>query len=82
MVSEEKLLSRQTQQKYYYDKDAKQLPSLKPKDVVRFKYKAFWKPAVVIDTHSAPRSYIIRTADGTILRRNRRHLHAYYRCHS
>ena len=76
--TKEKLLSRQTQQKYYYDKDAKQLPALKPKDVVRFKYKAFWKPAVVIDTHSAPRSYIIRTADGTILRRNRRHLRKTY----
>ena len=76
--TKEKLLSRQTQQKYYYDKDAKQLPALKPKDVVRFKYKAFWKPAVVIDTHSAPRSYIIRTADGTILRRNRCHLRKTY----
>ena len=25
-------------------------------------------------THAAPRSYIIQTSDGTILRRNRRHL--------
>ena len=76
--TKEKLLSRQAQQKYYYDKDAKRLPPLKPKDVVRFIYKAFWKPAVVIDIHSAPRSYIIRTADGTILRRNRRHLRKTY----
>ena len=29
---------------------------------------------MVLSEHTAPRSYIIQTSDGTILRRNRRHL--------
>ena len=70
----EKLHKRQKQQKYYYDKTAKQLPPLKPNDVVRFKHKSYWKPAVVMGIHSSPRSYTIRTTDGTFIRRNRRHL--------
>ena len=70
----EKLHKRQKQQKYYYDKTAKQLPPLKPNDVVRFKHKSYWKPAVVIGIHSSPRSYTIRMTDGTVIRRNRRHL--------
>jgi len=30
--------------------------------------------AVVLTKHTAPRSYILKTIDGTVLRRNRRHL--------
>ena len=61
--TKEKLKHRQTTQKNYYDKTTKSLPTLKPNDTV-----------VVLNRHPAPRSYNIRTAEGTTLRRNRRHL--------
>ena len=61
-------------QKFYYDRTAKQLPPLKSNDVVRFKHNYSWKQAVVVGSHFTPRSYTIQTTNGTILRRNRRHL--------
>ena len=70
----DKLVDRQVHQKHYYDKNSKPLPPLKPNDPVRYRNGSIWKPAVVMATHAAPRSYIIQTSDGTILRRNRRHL--------
>ena len=36
--------------------------------------KGKWEPAVVIDLDETPRSYRVRTPDGSIFRRNRRHL--------
>jgi len=47
---------------------------LKPDDVIRYQGKQSWEPAVVLSHHPDPRSYNIKTADGTLLRRNRRHL--------
>jgi len=70
----EKLKQRQQQQKYRYDKQAKPLSNLQPKDVVRYQTGRTWKPAIVISNHSSPRSYNIQTSQGTILRRNRYHL--------
>ena len=64
---------RQARQKFYYDKTAKSLPELKSNDV-RYPRNKSWEPAVVIGRHTSPRSYDIRTAQGTQLRRNRRHL--------
>ena len=69
-----KLKHKQTTQKKHYDKTAKNLPILQPDDVVRYQGKQSWEPAVVLSHHPAPRSYNIKTADGTLLRRNRRHL--------
>ena len=65
---------RQQRQKKIYDKTARTLPNLKLGDVVRYQKGHLWKPAVVVDKLSNPRSYNIRTDTGTILRRNRRHL--------
>ena len=70
----EKLVERQAGQKRYYDKSSKPLPPLKPNDHVRYRDGSIWKPAIVMSTHAAPHSYIIQTFNGTILRRNRRHL--------
>ena len=50
------------------------MSSLQPNDVVRYQTGRMWKPAVIINKHSSPRSYNIRTPQGTILRRNRHHL--------
>ena len=63
-------------QKWYHDKTAKSLPPLREGDSVRVKLdpKSPWKPAVVLEKHATPRSYIIRTKDGGEYRRNRRHL--------
>ena len=69
-----KLKLRQNIQKKHYDKTAKNLPTLQPDDVVQYQGKQSWEPAVVLSHHPAPRSYNIKTADGTLLRRNRRHL--------
>ena len=33
-----------------------------------------WTPAVIVQKHQAPRSYIVETPDGTQMRRNRFHL--------
>ena len=70
----EQLKHRQTTQKNYYDKTTKNLPILKPNDTVWYQSKQSWEPAVVLNHHPVPRSYNIRTAEGTTLRRNRRHL--------
>ena len=70
----QKLKHRQTTQKRHYDKTAKKLPTLQPNDTVRYQGKQSWKPAMVLNHHPAPRSYNITTAEGTVLRRNRRQL--------
>ena len=41
---------------------------------VRMKRGREWTPAVVVQQHQAPRSYIVATPDGTQMRRNRFHL--------
>ena len=72
--TKEKLKQRQTNQKHLYDRGARPLSDLKPNDTIRYKRNKSWEQAVVIDRHSSPRSYNIRTAEGTTLRRNRRQL--------
>ena len=57
-----------------YDRSAKELPPLHPNDSVRICHKGKWEPAVVIDLDETPRSYHVRTQDGSTFRRNRRHL--------
>ena len=42
--------------------------------MVRLKHGNRWKKAVVLSKHTAPRSYILKTVDGTVLRRNRHYL--------
>ena len=41
---------------------------------VRMKRGRDWTPAVVVQQHQTPRSYIVATPDGTQMRRNRFHL--------
>ena len=53
------------------------LPKLKSGDMVCIKLddENCWGPkGVIIGTHHAPRSYLVKTSAGAILRRNRRHL--------
>lgn len=66
-------------QALYYNRrhGARPLPALRPGDIVSTKLdheKGWTTPAVVSGACSTPRSYIINTQKGTVLRRNRRHL--------
>ena len=68
------LEERKLEQKRYYDRSAKALQPLYPNDSVRMCQKGKWEPAIVIDVNETPRSYHVRTPDGSTFRRNRRHL--------
>jgi hypothetical protein len=68
------LKRRQEVQKKFYDKNSKDLKPLQSNDVIRVNHNGVWKSGMVIEKHEAPRSYVIKTEDGTVLRRNRRHL--------
>ncbi len=68
------LEQRKLEQKKYYDRTAKSLPSLHPNDFVRVFQRGKWEPAVIVDVEETPRSYKVRTTDGGMYRRNRRHL--------
>ena len=68
------LEQKKLEQKRYYDRSEKELQPLHPNDSVRICHKGKWEPAVVIDLDETPRSYHVRTQDGSTFRRNRRHL--------
>lgn len=61
-------------QKQYYDRMAKYLPDLQPGEGIRMQKGDSWKPAVVLEKHEQPRSFIVKTPDGKLFRRNHRHL--------
>ena len=52
----------------------KLLPSIKEGEAARVRKGKTWEPAIVIAQHTAPRSYIVKTPDGTAYQRNRHHL--------
>ena len=64
------LLKQQQRSTAYYNRQAKPLKPLKPNELIRVKHGNIWKPGVVLRAHKTPRSYIIKTDDGTVLRRN------------
>ena len=74
MKVRDSLVKQQQRSQLYHHRQTKPLTPLKPNEVVRVKHGSQWKPAVVIHRHTTPRSYIIKTADGKILRRNQQHL--------
>ena len=70
-----KLKERKAKQACYYDRAAKDLDRLQPRDVVRVKLSPDsreWTKAAV--DKEVDRSYQVRTEDGRLYRRNRRHL--------
>jgi hypothetical protein len=62
-------------QKEMFDRNARDLPPLKPGDVVRVRQDSELTRGVVTSVHQSPRSYVVETERGSTLRRNRRHLH-------
>jgi len=74
MNARKELVFRQQRQKMYHDRTSKPLPSLTKGDVVRVQHNGTWTRGEVSQVHSAPRSYIVNTEEGSALRRNRRDL--------
>jgi len=71
-----RFLKKQADQKTYYDKSGvRTLQPLKTGETIRVKQEGEWKPAKVIEKADMPRSYVVKTSDGGVYRRNRRHLH-------
>ena len=68
-----KMQVNRMRQKRYYDPGSKPLKPLHISETVRIRRKKLWEPAEVINQHDS-RSYSVRTLDGAIYRRNRRHL--------
>ncbi|KAI3368430.1 hypothetical protein L3Q82_025389, partial [Scortum barcoo] len=70
----EKQKYKQLKQKSYYDRHTRQLPDLQTGENVRIQKGDIWQPAVGVDKHRQPRSFIVRTTDGNFYRRSRKHL--------
>ena len=68
------LEARQQVQKNCYDRHAKDLKPLQSDDAIRVNHNGDWKSGIVMEKYNTPRSYVIKTEDGSILQRNRRHL--------
>ena len=70
------LQNRQTTQKAYHDRKAKDLPPLTPGQPVRFQDhpSSKWKEGVIQKKGPEPRSYVVETPTGQTLRRNRVHI--------
>ncbi|XP_062604074.1 uncharacterized protein K02A2.6-like [Saccostrea cucullata] len=72
---QERLKTRKYQQKLYYDAHAgKELRDLYPGETTVMRHDNKWTPAVVVQQHSSPRSYILQAQSGKRYRRNRRHI--------
>ena len=72
-----KLQNQQDQQKAPYDKSSKSLPRLPPQSHVRLfdPVNKVWQPGIIQSAASTtPRSYMVETEKGSVLRRNRKHL--------
>lgn len=67
-------VQRQQHQKRYFDRSARLLPPLRSGESVRLQEHGHWRPAVVIQQADTARSYHVRTPDGQVYRRNRKHL--------
>lgn len=73
----EKLQVHKNKYKKYYDRSVRNLPSLSVGDKIRFKKTPFsqWSPGIIHDiVKHCPRSYIVKSDDGTLYRRNRHHI--------
>ena len=70
-----RLKERQETQKQYHDRSARDLPPLVAGQPVHVQTpQGHWNPAIIQKQCEEPRSYIIKTASGKELRRNRKHI--------
>lgn len=76
-IEKSQLKERQRAQAKYYDRNAKDLPTLNEGDVVRmkpFKLGAKSWPKAQVTARLDERSYTVEAENGTVYRRNRQHL--------
>ncbi|XP_061185195.1 uncharacterized protein K02A2.6-like [Saccostrea echinata] len=72
---QERLKTRKYQQKLNFDAHAgKELRDLYSGEATVMRHENKWTPAVVVQQHNSPRSYILETQSGKRYRRNRRHI--------
>uniref|UniRef100_A0A3B4GG05 Integrase catalytic domain-containing protein n=1 Tax=Pundamilia nyererei TaxID=303518 RepID=A0A3B4GG05_9CICH len=65
----------QLRQKRHYDTSARPLPTPRAGALIRYQQEdGTWQPATIVKPAETPRNYHIKTGDGQLLRRNRRHL--------
>lgn len=73
--SYDQLAAKQHLEKFYADKSARSLPPLQPGDSIRFQLgEKLVQGMVLQQIDGAPRTYKIVAVDGSVYRRNRRHL--------
>ena len=65
-----KLVEKQDRNKKYYDKGTRSQAPFEKDQSVTHRRGNTWKHARIIDKCKEPRSYLIKSEDGTILRRN------------
>ncbi len=70
----EKLVNKQKQAKFYYDKHARERPEFVPGEKVMLWRENKWEPAVIVKRYSTPRSYWVKTKENRVIRRNKCHL--------
>ena len=71
-----KLQIRQDQQKILYDKSSKSLPVLSAQSPVRLfdPENKVWQPGTIQSVACTPRSYWVELENGSVFRRNRKHI--------
>lgn len=68
----ENLHKRQQKHADVYNRRARpEKKSFRPGDHIRIRTGRTWERGIITELHSAPRSYMVRMEDGTVLRRNR-----------
>ena len=70
----ERQVKRKQKQVELYNQHAKDLPVLKPNDVVRVRKDDRWANKAQVLVQISPRSYKVLTKEGKVIRRNRRQL--------
>lgn len=74
-ATREQLVAKQKIERYYADKSSRSLPPLKPGDSIRFQLgEKLMQGMVLHPIEGVPRTYKIVAVDGSVYRRNRRHL--------
>ncbi|KAL7851936.1 hypothetical protein SRHO_G00177210 [Serrasalmus rhombeus] len=71
---QQKFMQQKAKQKTAYDRSAKCLQPLSRNDKVRIEGPDTWDRKATVLQEVAPRSYVVRTEEGQVLRRNRRSL--------
>lgn len=67
---QKKLIELQGKSKLYYDRNTRVRQPFSPNEKVMLKNEKVWEPATVVAKHDLPRSYLVQTKRGNVVRRN------------